>query len=279
MTLPESIFLWIGIFLYALSSVLYLYGIIFKKWSAEKIASLFTWAAFIMHTISLSLRWISTGHPPVMKDYEEASLGVWLIILFFLLFIKRYPGYRILGTVILPMSLIMMGYGLFNSPLRMEPLTASFKSGWLWIHVLFAWVAYGAFSISFGLAIIYLWKERRENKGEIEGIISKVPDLKMIDLLEYRWITFGFFAEAVMIASGAIWANLLWGSYWAWDPVETWSLITWLIYGLYLHLRFTYKWKGKKAAWYAVFALLGVLISTWGVQFVPSTWHLFKSLV
>ena len=86
-----------------------------------------------------------------------------------------------------------------------------------------------------------------------------------------KWVS------ALMIAAGAIWAKNLWGSYWSWDPVETWSLLSWLIYGVCLHLRLTLRWRDRRLAWLVVFAIIGVLVSFFGVNLVmEGSDHLFN---
>jgi ABC-type transport system involved in cytochrome c biogenesis permease subunit len=98
-----------------------------------------------------------------------------------------------------------------------------------------------------------------------------------MDELMFRYLIFGFITDAVMIASGAIWAKNLWGNYWSWDPVETWSLVAWLIYGLAIHLRVTMGWKGRKLAWILIFAIAGVIISYFGINVVvKSSLHIFE---
>ena len=101
--------------------------------------------------------------------------------------------------------------------------------------------------------------------------------LDRLDELMFRSTVFGFITDAIMIAAGSIWAKSLWGSYWSWDPVETWSLLSWLIYGLALHLRITMGWRGRKLAWLLVFAIIGVLVSFWGVNLVmEGSLHVFN---
>jgi ABC-type transport system involved in cytochrome c biogenesis permease subunit len=99
-----------------------------------------------------------------------------------------------------------------------------------------------------------------------------------VDKHEFKLVAFGFLNNAVMIVSGAIWAYRLWGSFWRWDPVETWSLLTWLAYGLYMHAKLTLGWGPRRLAWIALFALFGVMMSFWGVQLLPNSFHLFQDL-
>jgi len=108
-------------------------------------------------------------------------------------------------------------------------------------------------------------------------MLAKLPPLEMLDDMMFRYVVFGFITDAVMIATGAIWAKDLWGNYWSWDPVETWSLVSWLLYGLVIHLRVSLGWKGSKLAWLAIVAIIGVLVSFWGVNFiVEKSAHIFN---
>jgi ABC-type transport system involved in cytochrome c biogenesis permease subunit len=124
------------------------------------------------------------------------------------------------------------------------------------------------------MAVMYILKERSPEKE----FYRKFPDFPRMDDLMFKYLIFGFITDAVMIASGAIWAKDLWGNYWSWDPVETWSLITWLIYGLAIHLRVTMGWRGLRFAWILIFALSGMVISYFGINLVvESSLHLFDA--
>jgi ABC-type transport system involved in cytochrome c biogenesis permease subunit len=94
----------------------------------------------------------------------------------------------------------------------------------------------------------------------------------------FRFIIFGFVAHVVMISSGAIWARDLWGSYWSWDPVETWALLSALIYGLWIHLRVTLRWTGRRMAWIAAGTLVTVLFAFWGTNMFGGTSHSLDDL-
>ena len=151
-----------------------------------------------------------------------------------------------------------------------RPMVASLQSFWLYIHIFFAWLAYGAYTVSCGAAVVYLTKSGKNKSadGEVLG---------RLDELMFRSVVFGFITDAIMIAAGAIWAKSLWGAYWSWDPVETWSLLSWLIYGVALHLRITMGWRGRRLAWLLVFAIIGVLVSFWGVNLVmEGSSHVFN---
>jgi ABC-type transport system involved in cytochrome c biogenesis permease subunit len=115
---------------------------------------------------------------------------------------------------------------------------------------------------------MYLLKE--QNSG---GIYERLPEPQAIDNLSYRFVAGGFIMYGLMIVSGAFWSNTVKGNYWNWDPVEVWSLISWLIYGIYLHLRITFGWRGRKLAWYALIAVVVMIVSYWGIPFGVETFH------
>ena len=149
--------------------------------------------------------------------------------------------------------------------------------GWLDFHVFTTFIGYAGFAISFGLSIIYLLKERSEAKGTQEGVMGAFPEARILDELSYRAIAWGFPFLATGIVSGAVWANYAWGTYWSWDPKETWSLITWFIYAAYLHARVTRGWRGKRAAYISIVGFLAVIFLYWGVSFVLPGLHAYAS--
>jgi cytochrome c-type biogenesis protein CcsB len=185
----------------------------------------------------------------------------------------RKKTLRGLALVTVPGTLLLLGYGIMRDPMVLA-VSASFKSNWLIIHVLFAQLSYGAYAVASGFGGVYLLKERRERaKKPQPSLLDRVPSLPLIEEYLFKFIVYGFIADAVMIAAGAIWAKELWGAYWGWDPVEVWSLVSWLVYGLAIHLRVTMGWRGRRLAWIAVFAIVTVLITYWGVDLVVQGSH------
>lgn len=269
----EAIFFWIAVGLYGIASAVYIYGFVFKNDRALRRINYLIGFAFVVHTAAILARYHAVGNLPVAGDYESGLGGSWVIVLFTLYVSMRHKALKVIGVATLPFSLLMLGYGVFRSP-ELAPMAASVKSFWLYIHVLFAWLAYGSYTITFGISVVYLLKGRQpENEFYL-----KFPSFSRLDDLMLRYMVFGFITDAVMIASGAIWAKDLWGNYWSWDPIETWSLISWLIYGLAIHLRVTMGWRGRRLAWLLIFALLGVIISFFGVNLVVNTsLHFFEA--
>jgi len=262
MALYEGIFVWIAIGLYSIGFLLFLSGLVFKKERYPVHGYRLALIGFFFHTGAIVARWIATGHLPVMATYENSLSGTWFILLIY--FVMRYvfPLSRPFGVAIIPVVILVLGNGI-EAGATLQPLEPPYKSNWLYVHVLFAWFAFSSYVVAFAAGIMYILKDRAK-----KGVLSRLPELKLLDELSFRLILFGFFAEAIMIGSGAIWAHGLWGRYWGWDPIETWSLISWLVYGLYLHLRVTLGWKGRRAAWLAIFSLLGVIFVFFGLGYI-----------
>jgi len=263
-----AVFFWATLVIYALTVGAQIFGVTFfkEKWATRAIWGLI--AGLVVHTVLVGWRWVETGHIPTIGHFENALVGSWFIVVLTLwASMRKYP---LVAAGALPFALLILAVGGVGdaSP---SPLVASLQSFWLYIHIFFAWLAYGGYTVACGTGIVYLVKTRGGRA------LPKESDTKLNELM-FRSIAFGFITDAIMIAAGSIWAKNLWGSYWSWDPVETWSLLSWLIYGLALHLRVTMGWRGRKLAWVLVIAIVTVLISFWGVNLVMETTdHLFNT--
>lgn len=268
----ETIFIWIAIGLYAIISALYIYSFVFKNEKILQRVGSFLVIPFLFHTASIFARFYAVGNLPVAGDYETALGLSWVIVLFTAYISIRHKALRPIGVATLPFALLMLGFGVMRAPV-LTPMSASLRSFWLYVHVLFAQIAFASYTIAFGIAIIYLLKEKNPDKE----FYNKFPDLPRLDEFMFKFVIFGFITDAVMLASGAIWAKALWGNYWGWDPVETLSLVTWLVYGLTIHLRVTMGWKGRKMAWLVIAALSGMVITFFGINlFVDTSLHIFE---
>ena len=268
----EAVLIWITIVGYALTSGMTINAFVFKKerwlgWIAPAVSVL-----FLTHTGAMIARYLAVGNLPWASDYETANAGAWFVVLFTLLALWKRRELRCIAVGTVPFALILLGFGVMRSP-QLVPMAATLKSFWLGVHVLFAWLAFSSYAVAFGLGIVYLAKERQSPNP----FYQRFPDLPVLDELMFKYLIFGFITDALMIASGAIWAKELWGNYWSWDPVETWSLITWLVYGLAIHLRVTMGWRGQRLAWILIFALTGNLMSFFGINLITrTTVHMFN---
>lgn len=264
----EGIFLWAGVLAYVTCFVAALLSSLFGKQRAEVVAR---WAFGIglgLHLAAGITRWIVTGHGPVMYRYENSLAGSFVLGLIFAVLARQLPATRKALPVVVGVLLLLLGNGL-TAPQSLIPLKPPFRSGWLVVHVTFAWLAFGSYLIASILAGLYL--KARRKVGDLEQADpDTVRALALQDESCGKLIAFGFATDTIMIASGAIWAHGLWGRYWSWDPIETWSLISWLIYGANLHLRFTLGWSGKRAAWLALLSVLAVLATFFGLGVVSN---------
>ncbi len=264
----EYVYFWTAVALYGLSAFSYIFGLIAKHDKLFSIGKYAALAGFIPHLISVALRWMEGGALPFIEISESISSGVLIAVLIFLMVQFRIKKIEPLGVTAMPVAFILMGWAgtLFKDVA--EQLAPALQSAWLWVHIIGASTGFGAVLTAAGMGLMYLLKEKHA-----AGLDEKLLEQQALDNLGYRFIAGGFIMLGLMIISGAFWSNQVKGSYWNWDPVEVWSLIAWLMYGIYLHLRVTFGWRGNKLAWYALIALPVMIISYWGVPFFVKTFH------
>lgn len=270
-------FFYPALILYLIAGIVYMIGIGLRRDSINSIATAIVAIGWISHTISIVYRYLEAGHPPWTDVYESLSAFGWAGAIVLLFFMVRMRA-ALLGAIVLPVLFLIMAFGVSNysSPEIQPP--AILNSIWLIIHVSLTLVAYGGFSVAFGLAVLYLLQERNmksslKKKGG-GGMYKKLPSLETLDTMCYKAVSFAFpFMTFGGLVAGAIWANESWGTYWAWDPKETMSLVTWLIYGGYLHARLTAGWRGKRAAVLSVVGFAAVIFTYFGVGFLLPGLH------
>ncbi|MCD6586241.1 MAG: c-type cytochrome biogenesis protein CcsB [Desulfobacteraceae bacterium] len=259
-------------FVYGLATLLYVFSWIFKKPLPGKIATAVTIVAVLGNLTGIILRWIESyqmgiGHAPLSNLYESLIFFAMTIALTHLFIEYRYK-LRFVGMVASPIPLLAMAYAsLPKVNDAIQPLIPALQSNWLITHVMTCFVGYAAFAIAFGISIMFLLKP--SEGGAPSGIVSRIPDFDILDDLTHQMVMFGFLFLSIGIITGAVWANQAWGRYWGWDPKETWSLITWLIYASLLHARLMRDWKGKKIAVLSCVGFLAVIFTYFGVNLLP----------
>jgi cytochrome c-type biogenesis protein CcsB len=248
-------------------------------------------AGFALHTGGMALRYVLAGRAPLANMYETIIFAVWGLIGIGLILEPACTGR--LRPRPLPAPARAGGrtggrgyIGLFSSgfafivmvvvsllPLRMtriEPLRAVLNSSWLTYHVTTVTLSYSAFMLSFLFSLAYLVKDFGPARaGGRERLVGWLPAKETFDLLNYRAVQIGWPLLIIGILTGAVWANTAWGRFWGWDPKETWSLITWIIYTIFLHLRINQRWRGRKTAYAAIIGFLAVLMTWFGVSYLP----------
>ena len=263
---------------YLLSAILYIAIFVFRAKKLGLIATVITACAFLVNTAGIALRWQESyqagiGYAPLSNMYESLVFFAWAIAIFYLGLEWKYKN-RVLGAFSMPFACLSMAYASLSPQFGKEikPLIPALQSNWLIAHVITCFVGYAAFAVASGMGIMYLIKDRKTNETP-GSLLASLPELKVIDDIIHKTLVFGFLWLTAGIITGAVWANSAWGTYWSWDPKETWSLITWFVYAATLHARFTRGWGGRRIAWLAVLGFLSVIFTYYGVNFLLSGLH------
>jgi len=246
--------------------------------------SLLAWLGFALQTAAIGLRWkesydIGLGHAPLSNLYESVVFFAWSIVLLYGIIDAKYK-YRVIGAFVMPFALLGMTWAQLYLPADINPLMPALQSNWLTYHVITCFLGYAAFAVACGVSIMYLIKAKSEEKGTdaAGGLLSIFPPTKVLDDLNYKAIMVGFPLLTLGIITGAAWANYAWGTYWSWDPKETWSLIVWFVYAAFLHARFTKGWVGKRAAWLSIAGFAATIFCYLGVNLLLSGLHSYGGM-
>jgi cytochrome c-type biogenesis protein CcsB len=246
----------------------------------------------ILFTLTLLLRWINENYFPLSNLYESLIFLSWGISAIHL-FVESQTKSRLIGSISSPILFFLSGFSSLTLPTDMQkalPLVPSLQSNWLMMHVSMMMISYSTLIIGSLFSILYLAfsffikdSEKIENMNVTINIenpsiaqnvnLSKRSLLETIDLWSYRIIGLGFPFLTLGIISGAVWANEAWGAYWSWDPKETWALITWLIFAIYLHSRLIKGWQGKNASILGSIGFFVIWICYLGVNFLGKGLH------
>ncbi len=265
---------------YLLSAVFYVALLVFKKKKVGTIGLGFAIIGVLVQTAAIGLRWLESyqmgiGHAPLTNMYESLVFFAWCTTLFYIFMEFKFKA-RVVGAFVMPFAVAAMAYASFAKRINQQisPLVPALQSNWLLAHVITCFIGYGAFAVAGGLGLMYLLKKSGIKKGKKQdSFTGSLPELKVIDDLTHKTIIFGFMWLSAGIITGAVWANEAWGTYWSWDPKETWSIITWFIYASTLHARFTRGWSGSRIAWLAIIGFISVFFTYFGVNFLLSGLH------
>ncbi|BCS55093.1 c-type cytochrome biogenesis protein CcsB [Geobacter sp. SVR] len=234
----------------------------------------------VLQTVAIALRWkesydMGVGHAPLSNLYESVVFFSWTIVLLYLFIDLKYK-YRVVGAFVVPFAMLGMAWAQLGLNTGIEPLVPALQSNWLLYHVVTCFLGYAAFAVACGISIMYILRARHEEGSTVVaagGLMSMFPPTRVLDDLNYRAIMIGFPLLTLGIITGAAWANYAWGTYWSWDPKETWSLIVWFVYAAFLHARFTRGWVGKRAAWLSIIGFGATIFCYLGVNLFLSGLH------
>jgi cytochrome c-type biogenesis protein CcsB len=267
-------------FIYMASTVLFFAFLATRSKGVGTAATFAAYGGFLIQTVAILLRWkesydVGHGHAPLSNLYESVVFFAWTIVLIYGILDLKYK-YKVIGAFVMPFALLGMAWAQLGLHKDIEPLVPALQSNWLLYHVITCFLGYAAFAVACGISIMYLIKIRQE---ETEGdsaagsIIGSFPPSRVLDDLNYKAIMIGFPLLTLGIITGAAWANYAWGTYWSWDPKETWSLIVWFVYAAFLHARITRGWVGRRAAWLSIIGFAATIFCYLGVNLFLSGLH------
>lgn len=243
--------------LYFLAVILQFLAAAFQKDALKKAAMAVFWGAFALHSVFLVLRGVIAQRLPLSNQFEFANAFAWGIsLLLIILRGRRHAEW--LSVAAMPAAFLVLSYAALQ-PKEITELMPALRSAWFGFHIGSAVFSYAAFILAGCSGLRFLLLRRKQRKEDERS-------LAQMDYLTYRLVGFGFLLLTVVILSGAIWAEQAWSTFWSWDPKETWALITWIIYAVYLHLRLRRKADSPFLAWYAVISVPVVFFTFAGVN-------------
>ena len=279
----QSAIVWMSA-LFVMATLAYYFSLAIGSQFSGKVGTALTWAASVMGSIGLLVRWRETyltgpdmGYIPVSNLYEVFVLFAVMTAMMYLHYEKTFKN-RAMGafvsTVITASVAFLMWYSMTRGAHEIQPLVPALQSWWMKIHVPTNFIGYGGFAIAAMLGIAVLIVERWPNNI----LARRLPTAEAMDEIMYRAIAIGFVFFTLATILGAMWAAEAWGGYWSWDPKETWALIVWLNYAAWLHLRLTKGWRGAVLAWWAILGLFITLFAFLGVNMFLSGLHSYGTL-
>lgn len=263
----EAITLWIFAALYGAAWGAYLANRFFGKRAAALFVAgrVLLGIGFAVQNAHIIVRWMDVGHPPIFGTFESTLAAVWFMVGALLVFSRSW-WLRNAPLGVIPVVFAILLFGLrFNTD--HIPLTISEQSIWVEIHVVFAWMALASFVFAQWWALRYLVPKKA---GEGDYVRATRDDLI------FRALALGFVNLTLLLAIGSFYEFRLLGTWWSWDIVETLTLIAWLLYGLVMHLRFFYAWKGRRLALVMSLAFVVLLLAYWSIPFFGNqSFHMF----
>lgn len=267
-------------FIYLAGTLLYISYLALRSEVVGKAATSVTALGLLGQIGAFFLRWkesyaLGYGHIPLSNQFESMVFFALVIVLVYLFMESKY-GIRTMGAFVTPIASLILALttlsGTFSG--EIQPLVPALQSNWLTYHVITCFFGYAAFAVSCAVSIMFLLKLRSKEFGKDQITLYKVlPDSDLLEDLSYKAIAIGFPMLTLGIITGAAWANYAWGSYWSWDPKETWSLITWFVYATFLHARIARGWRGKRAALLSIIGFGSVLFTYFGVNYLLAGLH------
>lgn len=258
---------WSAVVIYVLAAIFNTSGTIFRKERALSISHFLVWGGLIVHGIGILWWWKIVGHGPYISRFEILSSQAWVGLFLFMVFAHYLPRIRAAGILVIPATFLMIAVGLFFEP-QVKMLPPTLRSVWLVLHVTFYKISVCTLLVALAFSLFFILRKRTR----IEWL-QRLPDMETMDLLAFRFAGFSFTFWAIAMLAGSIWAYESWGRFWGWDPIETWSLITWIAFGIYLHLRRFFGLRGEAAAYLYLVCFVLSILSLFFTPLIDSSIH------
>lgn len=251
---------------YALAFVALMTHTVLGK-DTERHARVLGIAGVALHVAGIAARWAFVGHGPMLTKYENLSSYALATAAVAVYLALRKDGLRQIGLVLYPVAFMLLGIGIYTGP-EVVNLPPTFTGVWLVLHVCFYFLAFATAITGVGASVLLMLGDRVKPQ-----VAERSSSGEELDSTAYRYAGLAFTFWGVGMLTGSVWAYNAWGRYWGWDPVETWSLVTWLVFGLYLHLRRFFGWSDRRAAWLLIVAFAFAAMSLFGTAFLTGSIH------
>lgn len=263
----ELVTFWSALVGYSIATALSMYALVFRK-RPERILLGLMACSWLLHTGAIAARWMRIDHLPFINMFEMLSANIWGLMAAVIIGYWLLPRIRVFAAVVLPIVIMVMAWMLLV-PRVDSTLPATYHTIWLYIHIAFIKLFLGSAFVALGIAGIILLRRANIWHGRLGGL----PSDGGLDETAYRCMALALIFDTLGVTAGAIWAQDAWGRYWSWDPLEVWSLVTWLSIGLMLHVRASFKTSPRINA----FMIMGVFVlaffTFFGIPFVSVALH------
>jgi cytochrome c-type biogenesis protein CcsB len=268
-------FITISAVLYGLAAALYLWSILAGTEITRRAALVTGTMGFLAHTALMVYLGIILKRAPVINLFESLMFLSWAMVGACLPAERKYriPA---LGAFVMSLSVCIVVLASALPKGISTSLQPALQSQWSIIHITSCLLSYTSFVLAFGAAVCYVIQEHMLKSKRVTVLRKRLPPLHVADRLAYKMVSFGFPMLTLGIVTGSLWAQSAWNSYWSWDPKETWSLITWLVYATYLHVRIVSRWQGKWANRLLIAGFVCVIATYFGVNFLGSGLHKYN---
>lgn len=263
----ELIALWVALVGYSLVCVLAMIGVVFGKRPERTTLGLII-GSVLLHTASIAVRWARLEHLPVGNAFEMLSANIWGLMMAVAVGYWRLPRLRAFAAVVMPVVIMIMAWMLLLDR-QDSALPPTYRTIWLYIHIAFIKLFLGSAFIALGVAGIVLLRQ----VGIGRERFASLSDNHDLDGRAYRFMALALIFDTLGIVAGAIWAQDAWGRYWSWDPLEVWSLLTWLCIGATLHVRASFKTSPQLNALMILGTFVVAFFTFFGIPFVSTALH------